>query len=200
MARFDKRPILELLHGKNYSRPFGAVFEVAMAELVSQLNPSPVSKSRLNLNGFEGVYLAMRPIYDLIGEQLRLNESKLPRTPDYNRALIEAKQEQLELLERIYGLGVSFECEHLIIALNEKMKGELERFQHMDSGSTIYENELLKRLKTAWAKLVPDKGWSFYRDDANSEFGISGRSYDFVQLIVSHIPKEIRPVPRSLAG
>lgn len=56
----------------------------------------------------ERIHLALRPIFSLVGEQLAISKKGIAKSPDYRRAIIEAKREQLELLEQIYDLGVFF--------------------------------------------------------------------------------------------
>lgn len=192
MAKFDKRPVLEVM-GKVHNAHYKLGLEAKICEAIyREFSPEHL----------EQIHLALRPIFSLVGKQLAIKEKGLPKSPDLKRAIIEAKRKQLKLLEEIYNLGVSSECEHLIIPLNEKMKAELEWFESSELGEDPYSVTVLaQEIQTAWAKLMPDKDWQLYRlSERADEETHTGRSLDFAMLVIESIPWDIRPSLRSLFG
>lgn len=189
MARFNKSPILDVMREKHPApSQFGLEAKICEA-IYHELNPERL----------EQIHLALRPIFSLVGEQLAISKKGLPKSPDFRKAIMEAKHDQLRLLEKIYDLGVSFECEQLVITLNEALSGELDRFQAIPSADSNFEAVLLDRMKFAWRELVPDRKWSFYRDDVEDS-GFAGQSQAFVMAIVEHIPRKIRPSLRTISS
>ncbi|MGY3873153.1 hypothetical protein ACW5XA_08130 [Aeromonas dhakensis] len=192
MARFDKRPVLEVM-GKVHNNRYEFGLEGKICEAIYR---------EFSLEHLEQIHLALRPIFSLVDKQLAIKEKGLPKSPDFKRAIIEAKHQQLRLLEEIYNLGVSFECEHLIILLNEKMKAELERFESAELGEDPDSvTALAQEIQAAWAKLMPDKDWQLYRlSERADEETHAGSSLDFAKLVIASIPVEIRPSLRTLFG
>ncbi|MGN5152538.1 MULTISPECIES: hypothetical protein [Aeromonas] len=192
MAKFDKRPVLEVM-GKVHNAHYEFGLEWKICEAIYR---------EFSLERLEQIHLALRPIFLLVGRQCAIKEKGLPKSPNFKRAIIEAKHEQLRLLEEIYNLGVSFECEHLIIALNEKMGAELERFESAELGEDPDSAAALaQEIQVAWAKLMPDKDWQLYRlSERADEETHGGSSLDFARLVIASIPCSIRPSLRSLFG
>lgn len=192
MAKFDKRPVLEVM-GKVHNAHYKLGLEEEICEAIYR---------EFSLEHLEQIHLALRPIFSLVGKQLAIKEKGLPKNPDLKRAIIEAKHKQLRLLEEIYNLGVSFECEHLIIPLNEKMRAELERFESAELGDDPDSvAALAQEIQAAWAKLMPGENWQLYRlSERADEETHAGSSLDFAKLVIASIPVEIRPSLRSLFG
>ncbi|MFQ2218711.1 hypothetical protein ACK32O_07685 [Aeromonas enteropelogenes] len=192
MARFDKRSTLEVMR-KNSCAPYELGLEAKICEALY---------GEFSLERCEQIHLALRPIFSLAGSQFAIKDKKLPKKPDFKRAIVEAKHTQLRLLEEIYSLGVSFECEHLIISLSEKMRVELKQFEIAEFGESPSSNAVLAQaIQDAWAKLMPETDWQLYRFSEPVDGKThGGSSLDFARLVIESIPKDIRPSLRSLFG